>query len=128
MGSSSRFHNVVTALLAGSFALVSMLTKFATAEYNCSTTSMELENSDFLTYFKTSCKDLETGVGKSAGHTMHVHTVSQKTNQTLYMWADCSLNQNQAFCMVCRSPCHLSFINHISYNNSLFQDCHQIFP
>ena len=80
--------------------VVVMLPVFGRAEYNCSMVPVPANMTDFFTSLRTTCQMLQQGTGKTAQHSMHVTSVNPKTNQTLEMWADCSLNQDETFCEV----------------------------
>lgn len=80
--------------------ICAMLPLFGRAEYNCSMVPVPANMTDFFTFLRSTCQTLQQGTGKMPQHSMHATSINPKTNQTLEVWADCSLNQDETFCEV----------------------------
>jgi hypothetical protein len=91
-----------------------MLPVFGRAEYNCSMVPVPTNTMDFFTFLRSTCQTLQQGTGKTPQHSMHVTSINPKTNQTLEVWADCSLNQDETFCEVRREVVRMKLSNKMS--------------
>jgi hypothetical protein len=93
-------HIVMTMLLVASFSLLSILPKPVSAVYNCSNETVVPEATDFFHHLKTSCNLLQAQVGSNSNHMMHIESTDPKSNRTLFVWADCGLEEDASYCRV----------------------------
>lgn len=93
-------HIVMTMLLVASFSLLSILPKPISAVYNCSNETVVPEATDFFHHLKTSCNLLQAEVGSNSNHMMHIESIDPKSNRTLFVWADCGLEEAASYCRV----------------------------
>jgi hypothetical protein len=99
--SAASAHRIVmTMLLVASFSLLSILPKPVSAVYNCSNETVVPEATDFFHHLKTSCNLLQAEVGSNSNHMMHIESIDPKFNRTLFVWADCGLEEDASYCRV----------------------------
>jgi hypothetical protein len=97
---AANHHIVMTMLLVASFSFLSILPKPVSAVYNCSNETVVPEATDFFHHLKTSCNLLQAEVGSNSNHMMQIKSIDPKSNRTLFVWADCGLEEDASYCRV----------------------------